>query len=601
MSRYSFIVLLAVLGTANTDAEPSSTVNGPIVVKAGGPSGENSSSPAPTVKAASSEPQSESVGHPSGNKDSSDATEGNRNSFEDTDRSGAAQIFSIGHDAVLAKGGRAAEVMAVFGSATNEGDVSGEVLSVFGETHISGHTGGEAVAVFGDNFINGRVDGEAVTVLGDAELGPQADVGGDVVVVGGALRRSAGAVIHGNVQDVGAFLTGSVHRLSRWLHECLLYGRMLGFSADLGWAWGLALGFLVLYLLLALLFRDPLERCLQTLDTRPGLSILAGLLTLLLTPILFVLLTITLVGVLAVPLIGTALICACMFGKAVVLGWLGRRFTGSLQAPQALAHPAVAVLIGGTIVLVLYTVPIVGIIVYNLLRVLALGTVVYALILATQRSAAVHASRAAQTAAVASASAAGTATDSSSATPSAEPAADVPPPTGDAKSLGGTAQETALPPSGAAASNRAASADTAPRPVTWARAGFWIRMGALFIDVVLVSVLWHLLRGHDADDRSLPLLVLAAYGAILWKLKGATVGGLVCDLRVVRVDRREIDWSTAIVRALSCFLSLVVAGLGFFWIVFDSERQAWHDKIAGTLVVRVPKGQPTAYRSAAKE
>jgi uncharacterized RDD family membrane protein YckC len=44
------------------------------------------------------------------------------------------------------------------------------------------------------------------------------------------------------------------------------------------------------------------------------------------------------------------------------------------------------------------------------------------------------------------------------------------------------------------------------------------------------------------------------------------------------------------VRALSCFLSLVVAGLGFIWIAFDPDHQAWHDKIAGTAVVRVPKG-----------
>ena len=47
---------------------------------------------------------------------------------------------------------------------------------------------------------------------------------------------------------------------------------------------------------------------------------------------------------------------------------------------------------------------------------------------------------------------------------------------------------------------------------------------------------------------------------------------------------------TAVVRALSCFLSLFVAGLGFLWVVFDPEKQSWHDKIAGTTVVRLPKG-----------
>ena len=76
----------------------------------------------------------------------------------------------------------------------------------------------------------------------------------------------------------------------------------------------------------------------------------------------------------------------------------------------------------------------------------------------------------------------------------------------------------------------------------------------------------------------------------MWKTKGTTIGGIVCGLKVVRLDDRPIDWPTAIVRALGCFLSMAVAGLGFLWVVFDADRQSWHDKIAGTTVVRVPKG-----------
>jgi uncharacterized RDD family membrane protein YckC len=113
-------------------------------------------------------------------------------------------------------------------------------------------------------------------------------------------------------------------------------------------------------------------------------------------------------------------------------------------------------------------------------------------------------------------------------------------------------------------------------------------MAALLLDVLLVgfatSVLHPILHLH--------LLVLAAYGAVMWKLRGSTIGGIVFDLRVVRLDGRELDWETAIIRALSCFLSLAVAGLGFFWIAFDDAHQAWHDKIAGTVVVRVAKGVP---------
>ena len=120
------------------------------------------------------------------------------------------------------------------------------------------------------------------------------------------------------------------------------------------------------------------------------------------------------------------------------------------------------------------------------------------------------------------------------------------------------------------------------------RAGFWIRMAALLIDALLVGFVTGVLH-HFAH---LELLVLAAYGAVMWKLRGSTIGGIVFDLQVVRLDGRPIDWETAIVRALGCFLSLAVGGLGFFWIAFDHGKQAWHDKIAGTAVVRAPKGVP---------
>ena len=143
---------------------------------------------------------------------------------------------------------------------------------------------------------------------------------------------------------------------------------------------------------------------------------------------------------------------------------------------------------------------------------------------------------------------------------------------------------TGAPDSRGAAPPAEAPHAPAPPPIAAAlpHAGFWIRMGALLLDALLVGFLMSVLHVYHLE-----LPVLAAYGAMMWKLRGSTIGGIVFDLRVVRTDGREIDWGTAIVRALACFLSLAVAGLGFFWIAFDDHKQAWHDKIAGTVVVRV--------------
>jgi uncharacterized RDD family membrane protein YckC len=113
-------------------------------------------------------------------------------------------------------------------------------------------------------------------------------------------------------------------------------------------------------------------------------------------------------------------------------------------------------------------------------------------------------------------------------------------------------------------------------------------MGALLLDVLLVGFVMTLLHPF----HNFHVVVLAVYGAIMWKLRGTTVGGIVFDLHVVRLDGRPVDWETAIVRALGCFLSLFVVFLGFIWIAFDYNNQAWHDKIAGTVVVRAKRGAP---------
>ncbi len=111
-------------------------------------------------------------------------------------------------------------------------------------------------------------------------------------------------------------------------------------------------------------------------------------------------------------------------------------------------------------------------------------------------------------------------------------------------------------------------------------------MLALAIDALLVMVV----SSAVYAEGSLSLVLLAGYGAVMWRFRGTTIGGIVFGIKVVRLDDRPVDWLTAIVRALASFLSLFAAGLGFLWIIWDPERQAWHDKIAGTVVVRMPRG-----------
>jgi uncharacterized RDD family membrane protein YckC len=483
------------------------------------------------------------------------------------------QMVNIGHGSHLLSGQHADSVVSIFGSSTSEGEAN-DVVSVMGNTRVTGPVSDSAVAVLGNAYVDSKVDGDVVAVLGNVELGPNAEVGGDVVSVLGLVRRDPAAVVHGAVNrvfsvDMGGF--EGMNWLEIWITKCFFYARPLALVSGLGWAWTIALLFLAFYAGLALLFRSGVDQCVHTLETQPGHTALAALLAMLLTPVLIVLLCITVIGIAAVPFVVIALFCASLFGKAVMLAWLGGRVTN--RRPGPVGHPAVAVLIGGAIALVLYIVPVLGFLVYKLLGFFGFGAVVYTLILASRARRAANAAaplyRAPppNVAAMAGAAAAAATAEPSPAyhQPDAPPIGAAPPP------------NPAAPPPVSPAMHYSASMP---------RAGFGVRMAALLLDVILVGVVMSLL--HPFGEFH--IVLLAIYGAVMWKLRGTTVGGIVFDLHVVRLDGRPIDWETAIVRALGCFLSLAVVGLGFIWIAFDEGSQAWHDKIAGTVVVRMKKG-----------
>jgi uncharacterized RDD family membrane protein YckC len=488
---------------------------------------------------------------------------------------------NVGHDTDLAAGEHAHSVVSVFGSASSEGEATGDVVSILGNTRVTGTGSHDAVAVLGNTYVDTHIDGDVVAVLGSVELGPHADIGGDVTAVGGTVRRDPGAVVHGEVQEVGVAAPftgiGGLHGLSAWVRHALLLMRPLGFGPGLGWAWVVALAFLALYVCLALVAPTGIDQCERTLRERPGGSVLTAVLTVLATPVAVLVLLISVVGIAAIPVLMLALLCAGLFGKAVVLTWLGRRCLGGRRGGAA-GHPALAVLIGGAIVLALYLVPVLGFVLYKVLGLLGLGTVIYTLVLALQAHRSATRGPVPRSPPPGAAPPAGSSPD--------EPSSGTPPP------VAAPAADTAFAGAATSGASSSASADVAGRPAhpgpasvaaTLPRAGFWVRIAALLLDAILIGIVVHELP----HSRNLELLALAIYGAVMWKLRGSTIGGIVFDLQVVRLDGLELDWATVIVRALGCFLSLVVVGLGFIWIAIDEGKQAWHDKFAGTVVVRL--------------
>lgn len=482
---------------------------------------------------------------------------------------------TVGRSVTLGPDENVDALVAVFGSATSAGTVRDAVVAVGGDAEVAGPVGDSVVAVLGRARVNSRVGGDVVAVLGDVELGPDAEVAGDVVAIGGDVIRDPKAKVGGHVEQVmSANFMGGLKGLHAWFTHCLLLGRPLAFAPQLGWAWAVALACLGLYWVTALIFRGAVERCVTTFETRPVRTLVAALLATVLAPLVSLLLLVSVVGLIVLPFFLLGLLVATAFGKASLLTWLGRRLTGGRAI-----HPALAVLLGGVLVLLLYVVPFVGLLVFKLLTWLGTGLALYALMLAFERE-----------------------RPTSEASVSASP---MPPPV--ASPLPVVAVE-ATPVAGIDVSPAAEAPPVPPViPVahtaavapahTLPRAGFLIRLGALFIDLVVVAAITHLIAGlaSGALRSSLegpPFIALALYGGLMWKFKGTTLGGIVCGLKVVRLDGREVDWATAIVRALGCLLSFLPAGLGFLWVEVGDEKQSWHDRLAGTTVVRVPKGTP---------
>ncbi len=118
-----------------------------------------------------------------------------------------------------------------------------------------------------------------------------------------------------------------------------------------------------------------------------------------------------------------------------------------------------------------------------------------------------------------------------------------------------------------------------------AYAGFWPRAGALAVDLLVSGGIAGVLSTHGAAPVS--GLEIPAYFVGAWAWGGRTPGMWPQRLRVVRAeDGGPLGPGRALVRAASCVVSLWAGGLGFAWAGWDSRKQGWHDKMAGTLVVR---------------
>ncbi len=121
-------------------------------------------------------------------------------------------------------------------------------------------------------------------------------------------------------------------------------------------------------------------------------------------------------------------------------------------------------------------------------------------------------------------------------------------------------------------------------------AGFWRRLMAFLVDLLWISPLVASLLSINYNFEWQVFLINHILPALLiiwfWIKYAATPGKLLFDCEIVdAITGQPITFKQALVRYAAYIVSALPLGLGFFWILWDKQKQAWHDKIAGTVVI----------------
>jgi len=138
-------------------------------------------------------------------------------------------------------------------------------------------------------------------------------------------------------------------------------------------------------------------------------------------------------------------------------------------------------------------------------------------------------------------------------------------------------------------------------------AGFWIRVGAKIIDIIILWVVGigiglivyqifpkpHYLPAAKHLDLGIGYFLSLGINwllAILYEVLflgkfGATLGKMICRIQVIMADGQKISYGRAFGRYWAESLSGLIFGIGYFMVGSDKEKRGLHDRICNTRVV----------------
>jgi cytoskeletal protein CcmA (bactofilin family) len=228
------------------------------------------------------------------------------------------------------------DVHSGFGDVFVSGRVGGDIDAGFGDVEVEGPVEGDVRAEFGDVYVNAPVKGDVDVGHGDVDLGPRAEILGNLEYESGEFTGNEDAV-QGDIMARGmAFDFEESHGPD-----------ILGF---VGWLFA-ALAFAACALLSAVVAPGPLGAAARRAGESPGRSFVYGLVSLPVSFVLCVLLAVTIIGIPFAAALAVAYLALLFFGALVAAFFLGTRvlmFTGGYRVGNAAAAVVGALILAAT-------------------------------------------------------------------------------------------------------------------------------------------------------------------------------------------------------------------------------------------------------------
>jgi uncharacterized RDD family membrane protein YckC len=134
----------------------------------------------------------------------------------------------------------------------------------------------------------------------------------------------------------------------------------------------------------------------------------------------------------------------------------------------------------------------------------------------------------------------------------------------------------------------AATAPPAPAVTGVQYAGFWERFAAIVIDTIILGLATGtVVAATFGKGIALGFFAPWLYEAFMMSSEWqATVGKRVMSIVVTDLDGKRMTFARATGRHFAKFISAFLLGIGFIIAAFTEKKQALHDMIAETLVIK---------------